>query len=240
MTDAPDRVYASPPPGSPSDRGCGSSPSSSPGSARGSRSWSPRRSCPASRSRASGARCSSRSIVAVLNAVIPPLLAALRLPLTLVLGFLLVLVADAADAPARRRPADGVLTVDYFGWALLAALVVAAVSVVLAVVPRQRRRHVHRSGSRSGSRAGRGSSPAPTCRGSSTSRSTGSRCPCCGARCATATRRTWRAGSPTARTGWPSGRPTSRRRPAPARRASCSARTRTSPRSAGSRRRRRR
>ena len=38
----------------------------------------------------------------------------------------------------------------------------------------------------------------------------------------------------------PSGRPTSRRRPARARRASCSARTTTSPRSAGSRRRRRR
>ena len=34
-------------------------------------------------------------IVAALNAVIPPVLAALRLPLTLVLGFLLVLVADA-------------------------------------------------------------------------------------------------------------------------------------------------
>src|SRR5688500_677774 len=35
-------------------------------------------------------------IVAALNAVIPPVLAALRLPLTLVLGFLLVLFADAA------------------------------------------------------------------------------------------------------------------------------------------------
>ena len=35
------------------------------------------------------------AIVAALNAVIPPVLAALRLPLTLVLGFLLVLVADA-------------------------------------------------------------------------------------------------------------------------------------------------
>src|SRR5262245_34232987 len=35
------------------------------------------------------------AVVAALNAVIPPVLAALRLPLTLVLGFLLVLVADA-------------------------------------------------------------------------------------------------------------------------------------------------
>ena len=41
-------------------------------------------------------------IVAALNAVIPPVLAALRLPLTLVLfGFLLVLVADAV---ILRRP----------------------------------------------------------------------------------------------------------------------------------------
>ena len=75
-------------------------------------------------------------VVSALNAVIPPVLAALRLPLTLVLGFLLVLIADAlillvaADADLT----DGALTVDNFGWALLASLVVAAVSVVVAVL----------------------------------------------------------------------------------------------------------
>ena len=73
-------------------------------------------------------------IVAALNAVIPPVLAALRLPLTLVLGFLLVLIADALILQFTDRITDGVLTVDNFGWALLAALVVAAVSVVLAVM----------------------------------------------------------------------------------------------------------
>ena len=74
-------------------------------------------------------------IVAALNAVIPPVLAALRLPLTLVLGFLLVLIADAVILQVHRlHVTDGVLTVDNFGWALLAALVVAAVSVVLAVL----------------------------------------------------------------------------------------------------------
>ena len=74
-------------------------------------------------------------IVAALNAVIPPVLAALRLPLTLVLGFLLVLIADALILQfAADGLTDGVLTVDNFGWALLAALVVAAVSVVLAVL----------------------------------------------------------------------------------------------------------
>jgi uncharacterized membrane protein YvlD (DUF360 family) len=74
------------------------------------------------------------AIVAVLNAIIPPVLAALRLPLTLVLGFLLVLIADAVILLVAADVTDGVLRVDSFGWALLTALVVAAVSVVLAVI----------------------------------------------------------------------------------------------------------
>ena len=74
------------------------------------------------------------AIVAVLNAIIPPVLAALRLPLTLVLGFLLVLIADAVILLIAADVTEGVLRVDNFGWALLAALVVAAVSVVLAVI----------------------------------------------------------------------------------------------------------
>jgi uncharacterized membrane protein YvlD (DUF360 family) len=74
------------------------------------------------------------ALVAVLNAVIPPVLAALRLPLTLVLGFVLVLLADAGILVLTDSLTDGVLTVDGFGWALLAALVVAAVSVVIAVL----------------------------------------------------------------------------------------------------------
>jgi uncharacterized membrane protein YvlD (DUF360 family) len=74
------------------------------------------------------------AIVAALNAVVPPILAALRLPLTLVLGFLLVLLADAGILVLADDLTDGVLTVDSFGWALLASLVVAAVSLMLAVV----------------------------------------------------------------------------------------------------------
>jgi uncharacterized membrane protein YvlD (DUF360 family) len=74
------------------------------------------------------------AIVAALNAVIPPVLAALRLPLTLVLGFLLVLIADALILLLAAEVAENALTVDNFGWALLAAFVVAAVSVVLAVL----------------------------------------------------------------------------------------------------------
>ena len=72
-------------------------------------------------------------VAAALNAVIPPVLAALRLPATLVLGFLLVLAADAGILLLTDDLTDGILRVDGFGWALLAALVVAAVSVVLDV-----------------------------------------------------------------------------------------------------------
>jgi len=72
-------------------------------------------------------------VTAALNAVIPPVLAALRLPATLVLGFLLVLAADAGILLLTDALTDGILRVDGFGWALLAALVVAAVSVVLDV-----------------------------------------------------------------------------------------------------------
>jgi uncharacterized membrane protein YvlD (DUF360 family) len=72
-------------------------------------------------------------VVAVLNAVLPPLLAALRLPFMHAVGFLLTLVLNAVVL----QVADDVLesfTVDSFWWALLAAIVVAAVSLVLEVV----------------------------------------------------------------------------------------------------------
>jgi uncharacterized membrane protein YvlD (DUF360 family) len=74
------------------------------------------------------------AIVGALNAIIPPVLAALRLPLTLVLGFLLVLIADALILLLAAEVAENALTVDNFGWALLAALVVAAVSLVFTVL----------------------------------------------------------------------------------------------------------
>lgn len=72
--------------------------------------------------------------VAVLNAVIPPLLAALRLPFMVALGFLLVLALNAAMLRLASDALDGSFRVDNFGWALLAALLVAAVSVILEVL----------------------------------------------------------------------------------------------------------
>jgi uncharacterized membrane protein YvlD (DUF360 family) len=83
---------------------------------------------------ATGAAFLVAAALALLNAVLPPLLAALRLPFTLVIGFLLVLFADAAllRLAADILPDD--VRVDSFGDALLAALIIAAVSVVLQAV----------------------------------------------------------------------------------------------------------
>jgi uncharacterized membrane protein YvlD (DUF360 family) len=74
------------------------------------------------------------AVVAAFNAVLPPLVAALRLPFTFVLGFLLVLLVDALALVAADDLLPGFGEVSSFGWALLAALIMAAVSVVLQVI----------------------------------------------------------------------------------------------------------
>ena len=65
----------------------------------------------------------------------PPILAALRLPFTVGLGFILVLLLDAwmLLAASHLDPAN-LFHVDSFGVALLVALVAAAISVVLTVM----------------------------------------------------------------------------------------------------------
>jgi uncharacterized membrane protein YvlD (DUF360 family) len=72
-------------------------------------------------------------VVAVLNALFPPILAALRLPFMLALGFLLVLAMNAFVLRLAGDLLDS-FTVDSFWWALLAALIVAAVTMILEVV----------------------------------------------------------------------------------------------------------
>jgi uncharacterized membrane protein YvlD (DUF360 family) len=74
------------------------------------------------------------AVVALLNGVLPPLLAALRLPFMLALGFLLVLALNAFVLKLASDVLDNTFAVDSFWWALVAALLVAAVSVVLEVV----------------------------------------------------------------------------------------------------------
>jgi uncharacterized membrane protein YvlD (DUF360 family) len=71
------------------------------------------------------------AILAVLNAILPPILAALRLPYTLVLGLLLVLALDALMFQLTSRIAPSALTVDSFWDALLAAFIASVLTVVL-------------------------------------------------------------------------------------------------------------
>ncbi len=73
------------------------------------------------------------ALIGVLNAILPPLVAALRLPFMLIIGFLAVLIVDALILQLVSHLAPGEFKVDSFGWALLAALVMAAASMVLQV-----------------------------------------------------------------------------------------------------------
>jgi uncharacterized membrane protein YvlD (DUF360 family) len=73
------------------------------------------------------------AILGVANAVLPPAIAALRLPATVVTTFLLVLAADAGALLLAGAFSDRVV-VDGFGWALLAVLLVAALVTATDVV----------------------------------------------------------------------------------------------------------
>jgi uncharacterized membrane protein YvlD (DUF360 family) len=73
------------------------------------------------------------AVIAVVNSVLPPLVAAMRLPFTLVLGFVSVLLLDAAALVIAADAVPEVIAVSSFGDALLASLVMAAVSIVLEV-----------------------------------------------------------------------------------------------------------
>ena len=73
-------------------------------------------------------------LIAVLNAILPPIVAALRLPFMALLGFVAVLVLDALMLLLASEIRPEAISVDNFGWALLASLVAAAVGVVLDVI----------------------------------------------------------------------------------------------------------
>ena len=146
------------------------------------------------------------AVIALLNAILPPVVAALRLPLTLVLGFLLVLVLDAlmllaADNADRRRPARRRL--------LVGAARGARCLRSDARPPgpgRYRRRQRMLVPRRPADRPQDRRRPSRrTRRASSSWRSTASRCPFSAGRCETATRRTWHGGlaeEGTQLTGW--------------------------------------
>ncbi|MBV8221076.1 MAG: phage holin family protein, partial [Solirubrobacterales bacterium] len=73
-------------------------------------------------------------LIAALNAVLPPIVAALRLPFTLALGFVLVLVLDAVMLLLASHITTRTIRVDNFWWALLASVVISASMLVLEVI----------------------------------------------------------------------------------------------------------
>ena len=80
------------------------------------------------------AAAAAAAVIAVFNALLPPLLAALRLPFMLALGFILVLLANALILKFASDVLESAFVVDSFGWAVLAALVISAVTVMLEVL----------------------------------------------------------------------------------------------------------
>jgi len=79
------------------------------------------------------AALATAAALALLNAVLPPLVAALRLPFTALLGFFLVLFVDAGMLLLADRVSSG-LKIDSFWSALGVSLAAAAVGVVLSTI----------------------------------------------------------------------------------------------------------
>jgi uncharacterized membrane protein YvlD (DUF360 family) len=71
-------------------------------------------------------------VIALLNAIVPPVIAALRVPYTVVFGFLTCLILDAAIVWAAGRALSDV-DVDGFGDALLASILISALTMLLQV-----------------------------------------------------------------------------------------------------------
>jgi uncharacterized membrane protein YvlD (DUF360 family) len=74
------------------------------------------------------------AIVAVLNAILPPIVAALRLPFTLAIGFVLVLALDAATLLIASDIAPQHLHMSGFGAAFAVSLIASAISIAAGVV----------------------------------------------------------------------------------------------------------
>jgi uncharacterized membrane protein YvlD (DUF360 family) len=82
----------------------------------------------------SGAAFLVAALVAILNAIVPPVLAALRLPFMVAFGFILLLLADALVLRLAADALPDAIRIASFGDALLAALVISAVSLCLQVI----------------------------------------------------------------------------------------------------------
>src|SRR6478735_7777374 len=74
------------------------------------------------------------ALIAILNALVPPVIAALRLPFTLISSFLLILFADAALLLASSDAFPGAMHVPNLGWALAVSLLAAAAAMVITIL----------------------------------------------------------------------------------------------------------
>src|SRR5690349_13364178 len=74
------------------------------------------------------------AVVAALNAVLPPVVAALRLPFTLALDFILVLFLDAFMIRAAASIDDRAIQLSSYGQAFAVALLASAASVAIGVL----------------------------------------------------------------------------------------------------------
>jgi uncharacterized membrane protein YvlD (DUF360 family) len=81
-----------------------------------------------------GSALAIAAVIAILNAILPPAIAALRLPFMLAVGFISVLLLDALMLLLADALLPSFITVRSFGAALAASLVMAAVSIVLQVM----------------------------------------------------------------------------------------------------------
>ena len=74
------------------------------------------------------------ALIGILNAIVMPILAAVRLPFTVALGFILVLVVDALLVLGASELSDNAIEVDSFWRALLVSLVTSAAAVALQTI----------------------------------------------------------------------------------------------------------
>src|SRR6476646_4990289 len=74
------------------------------------------------------------ALIAILNAIVPPVIAALRLPFTLISSFLLILFADAALLLVASDAFPGAMNVPGLGRALAVSLLAAAAAMVITIL----------------------------------------------------------------------------------------------------------
>ena len=73
------------------------------------------------------------AVIGVVNALVVPAAARIRLPFTVVSGFVLVLVLDAAVLWVAADTVDNSIVIDSFGWAIAGALAAAAATLVFQI-----------------------------------------------------------------------------------------------------------